>query len=177
MSQLLPDPILFDPELHQDLIPIIAQIHADCVTHDGTLATFLPDATTGQMNMNALEAFWRKMAAEVTSGQREIVMQFAHKTIEEDSLELAGYASLYMPFSETGPFRSIVEKLMVSPKQRRKGIARVVMKRIETLAEERNRGLIVSFDKFYIVHECCVVVAMAARWYYRSTIEPHLMLL
>jgi GNAT superfamily N-acetyltransferase len=140
----LPAPMLFDAGLHAGLIPSIAQIHADCVICDGTLATFLPDPTTGQMNMEALEAFWRKTAAEAASDQREIVLQFAYKTNDGDELELAGYASLFMPFAETGPFRSHVEKLMVSPKHRRKGIARVVMRRIEELAEERNRGLIVS---------------------------------
>jgi GNAT superfamily N-acetyltransferase len=142
--QNLPAPMLFDPKVHQDLIPSLVQIHVDCVVHDGTLATFLPDPTTGQMDMEALKAFWRQMGAEVTSGQREIVLQFANKNVNEDGLELAGFASLYMPFSQTGAFRSVVEKLMVSPSHRRKGIARAVMKRIEDVAEERNRGLIVS---------------------------------
>lgn len=142
--QNLPAPMLFDPKVHQDLIPSLVQIHVDCVIHDGTLATFLPDPMTGQMDMEAIKTFWRQMGVEVSSGQREIVLQFANKNSDDDGLELAGFASLYMPFSQTGAFRSIVEKLMVSPRHRRKGIARAVMKRIEDVAEERKRGLIVS---------------------------------
>jgi GNAT superfamily N-acetyltransferase len=142
----LPAQMLLDPQSHLGLIPALAQIHSDCVISDGTLATFRPDPKTGKMNMPALEAFWEKMIAEVVSGQREIVLQFASASSENATggLELAGYASLYMPFSETGPFRSFVEKLMVSPRHRRKGIARRVMQRIEEVAEERNRGLVVS---------------------------------
>lgn len=49
-----------------------------------------------------------------------------------------------MPASETGPFRSFVEKLMVSPEHRRKGYARNLMEGLEELAGERGRGLVVS---------------------------------
>jgi GNAT superfamily N-acetyltransferase len=51
---------------------------------------------------------------------------------------------LYMPVTETGPFRSEVEKLMVSPNHRFKGIARRLMAKLEDEAKARDRWLVVS---------------------------------
>ena len=58
--------------------------------------------------------------------------------------ELAGYVMLAMPESETGPFRGGVEKLLVSPRWREKGVARRVMVMLEELAKKEGRGLLVS---------------------------------
>lgn len=137
----LPPPVLFDPAQHQDLIPAIAQIHADCVLIDGTLATYLPDPATGRMDMAALQDFWRANVRQVEAGDRVIALQFAAG--EDGGEELAGYVSLYFPFAQSGPFRSLVEKLLVSPRHRRKGIARRLMGILEDVARERHRELMV----------------------------------
>jgi len=50
-----------------------------------------------------------------------------------------------MPFSETGPFRGVVEKLLVSPTWREKGVARRLMGKLEDVAWQEGRWLIVSF--------------------------------
>jgi ribosomal protein S18 acetylase RimI-like enzyme len=52
-----------------------------------------------------------------------------------------------MPVTETGPFRGEVNKLMVSPRHRRRGIARRVMGLLEEVARERGRHLLVSCDR------------------------------
>lgn len=49
-----------------------------------------------------------------------------------------------MPVTETGPFRGEVEKLMVSPRHRLKGVARRLMDKLEAVARERHRELLVS---------------------------------
>jgi GNAT superfamily N-acetyltransferase len=48
-----------------------------------------------------------------------------------------------MPVSETGTFRDIVEKLLVSPEHRRKGIAKVLMLKLEEIARVEGRTLLV----------------------------------
>jgi len=58
--------------------------------------------------------------------------------------ELAGYVMLGMPVTETGPFRGSVEKLMVSPKYRQKGIAGRLMAKLEEVARAEGRTLLVS---------------------------------
>jgi GNAT superfamily N-acetyltransferase len=74
--------------------------------------------------------------------------------------ELMGYVCLMMPITETGPFRGEVNKLMVSPNHRRKGVARRVMEKMEDVGRQRGRTLLVSF--FYSNADaliiCCVNV-------------------
>lgn len=54
-------------------------------------------------------------------------------------LEVSGLVVLATPFSQTGPFRGLVEKLFTSPFHRKKGIARAVMKKLEDVAWEMGR--------------------------------------
>ena len=44
-----------------------------------------------------------------------------------------------MPSVETGPFRGEVEKLLVSPRFRKVGVARRVMEKLEEVAKEKGR--------------------------------------
>ena len=55
-----------------------------------------------------------------------------------------GYVCLMMPITETGPFRGEVNKLMVSPNHRRKGVARRVMEKMEDVGRQRGRTMLVS---------------------------------
>ncbi|KIW90941.1 uncharacterized protein Z519_08724 [Cladophialophora bantiana CBS 173.52] len=52
----------------------------------------------------------------------------------ETELEVSGVVSLATPFSQTGPFRGLVEKLFVSPLHRRRGIAKQMMAKLESVA-------------------------------------------
>ena len=73
-----------------------------------------------------------------------MILQFAEGDEEtEAEAEVAGYVCLMMPATETGPFRGEVNKLMVSPDHRRKGVARRVMGLLEEVARERGRELLV----------------------------------
>ncbi|KAG4440156.1 hypothetical protein IFR05_004365 [Cadophora sp. M221] len=130
-------PILYDPNKHLHLISSLASLHAECITSPPyTIATFLPPLSIPRM-----EAWWTARAAEVAAGSRHIIMQLASdpKTGNE---EVAGYVMLDMPESETGPFRGGVEKLLVSPRWREKGIARRVMRKLEEIARREGRGLL-----------------------------------
>ena len=76
------------------------------------------------------------------NGDAALVLQFA----PESNDEVAGYVVLGMPECETGPFRGEVLKLMVSIKYRRMGIARRLMMKLEEVAREKHRELLVGHD-------------------------------
>ncbi|KAK5114175.1 hypothetical protein LTR62_002745 [Meristemomyces frigidus] len=137
----LPNPILYDPSRHKPLLSQLASIHASCILQDGTLASFIPTRQkTGRLTIDHLKLvnFWLAYNQQVEEGSRAIVLQFA----DESEEVVAGVVSLYMPGTETGPFRSEVHKLLVSPQHRFKGIARRLMGRLEEVARESGRGLV-----------------------------------
>ncbi|PVH82617.1 acetyltransferase [Cadophora sp. DSE1049] len=130
-------PILYDPTKHAHLIPSLASLHAECITSPPyTIASFLPP-----LSLPRMEAWWTARAAEVAAGSRHIIMQLARNP-ETGKEEVAGYVMLAMPESETGPFRGGVEKLLVSPRWRERGIARRVMRVLEDVANREGRGLL-----------------------------------
>ena len=79
---------------------------------------------------------------EVSEGTREIVIQMAPNATTGKE-EVAGYVMLGMPFAQTAPFRGTVEKLLVTPEHRKKGIARAVMLKLEEVARAHGRNLLV----------------------------------
>ena len=131
----LPPPRLYNPYTDKQLLPEIAQIHSECITYDHQLATFLPPLSHTRM----LD-YWLSLSEDIEKSRTALILQFA----AEDEAEVAGYVCLMMPATETGPFRGEVNKLMVSPKHRRKGVARRVMEKLENVARERGRDLLVS---------------------------------
>lgn len=137
----LPRPRLYNPSSDSHLLPQLAQIHADCIIHDAQLATFLPP-----LDLSTMTTYWQTLArsAGVTptldgGDGYEICLQMAPGGEEV----VAGYVVLSMAWTQTGPFRGEVLKLMVSPKFRRMGVARRVMGLLEDVARERGRGLLV----------------------------------
>lgn len=133
----LPPPVRFQPSQHQAIVDQLATIHRDCILQDGTLATFLPDEQ-GNLDITKIIKYWSDRSEQVTKGAREIIVQFTDPT----QSEVAGFVSLDMPFSETGPFRGMVEKMLVSPRHRYKGVARRAMAELETVAIERGRTVL-----------------------------------
>ncbi|GAB1735284.1 hypothetical protein NU219Hw_g2925t1 [Hortaea werneckii] len=133
----LPPPVRFEPSRHQAIVDQLAEIHRDCILQDGTLATFLPDYN-GNLDITKIIKYWSERSEQVANGAREIIVQFTDTT----QSEVAGFVSLDMPFSETGPFRGMVEKMLVSPRHRYKGIARRVMAQLESVAMERGRTVL-----------------------------------
>ena len=130
----LRNPRLYNPYSDKPLLPQLAQIQADCITHDHQLATFLPPLSHVRM-----VDYWTDISKDVEKGRSFIILQFA----EENEAEVAGYVCLQMPAAETGPFRGEVVKLMVSLSHRRKGVARRVMEKLESVAREKGRYLLV----------------------------------
>lgn len=73
--------------------------------------------------------------------QRAIIIQLENDSDGKE--ELAGFVILDMPWSQIRPFRANVEKLMISPKFRRRGIARSLMDELEEMAKEKGKTLLV----------------------------------
>lgn len=138
----LPPPTLYDPGFHKDIHHQIAQNHAACILQDGTLASFLPDKNN-HIDHAQLAAYWLNHIHQITTGSSVLILQFAPSPkSDEDEPELAGSVLLTMPPSITSPNKAKVEKLLVSPKHRRKGVARRLMALLEEVAVSKGRGLL-----------------------------------
>ncbi|THY24739.1 acyl-CoA N-acyltransferase [Aureobasidium pullulans] len=129
--------IIFEPGKHDYLIPAFAFIHEDCVETDYTLATFHPpfhhkDPSTPD---ERVLKYWQNNAAKAADEQKVIFMQMVGE-------KLAGYVALGSQACETGPFRGSVEKLLVSPRYRRMGIAKRLMAKLEEVALSRGTTLL-----------------------------------
>ena len=92
--------------------------------------------------------YWKRISQDVSDDKIVMILQIAPTSSNDDddrvAEEVAGYVCLLLPVSETGPFRGIVEKLMVSTRHRRKGVATRVMGMLQDVARERGRELLVS---------------------------------
>ncbi|KAJ7224859.1 acyl-CoA N-acyltransferase [Mycena haematopus] len=130
-------PILFDPsnDRHVALIPSFADVHIACIETDHTIATFIPP-----LKRDVMIDWWKERVRDVIDGKRIIIMALADNA--EGQQQLAGYVVLYRPLTETGPFRGGVEKLLVSPNFRRRGLARILMEKLEEEAKIHGQTLL-----------------------------------
>ncbi|CAD0107511.1 unnamed protein product [Aureobasidium uvarum] len=138
----LPSVVIFEPGKHDHLIPAFAFIHENCVETDHTLVNFHPPFKHQNLetpDVRVLE-YWKSNAARVNEGTKVIFMQMA--VSESGHEELAGYVALGSQACETGPFRGSVEKLLVSPRYRRRGIAKRLMSKLEEVALARGTSLL-----------------------------------
>ncbi|KKA31134.1 hypothetical protein TD95_000596 [Thielaviopsis punctulata] len=186
---------LFDPATDAHLVPYLAAVHANCITSDHTIATFLPP-----LSHDKLLTWWKNCISAVSRGERAMFLLVDEPSPSSSSsspsspppppsasaslcaipgldpalsaavaatsttatvtatttttttttgpqdpvrgADLMGVVMLVMPFSETGPFRGYVEKLLVSPKFRRRGGARALLDALEKEAVKRGRCLL-----------------------------------
>ncbi|KAJ4011706.1 hypothetical protein NW752_008714 [Fusarium irregulare] len=130
---------LFSPDQHGHLIPYLAAIHASCITHDRTIAEFLPP-----LSHEKLLAWWKERIAEVADGKRLIfiLLDETEPGHRPKGSEVKGVVMLSMSSSETGPFRGVVEKLLVHKGFRNRGGARTLMSALETEATKRGRTIL-----------------------------------
>lgn len=137
----------------------MVHLHAACVLHDGTLATFLPP-----LDHDTMFKWWEERVSEVELGKRHVIVSVSEVAQRTGSLEapwynseskrdwpvlkgggggggleVSGVVMLATPFSQTGPFRAEIEKLFVSPLHRRRGIAKAMMIKLEEVALQNGR--------------------------------------
>lgn len=137
---------VFNARDHAHLTPYLAGLHAQCITSDKLIATFLPP-----LSHEKLLAWWKDRIAEATAGTRVIIMLLlgsqSGTKVSGDSL--VGVAMLAMPHSETSPFRASVESLLVSTKYRRRHGATALLGFVEQQAIIKGKTLLVSLSDPY----------------------------
>ena len=119
---------------YSDLLAQYASIHIACIAHDHTTATFVPPLSHAK-----IPTWWQDRANKVISGSREILFVLA---LDEPRIVI-GVVMLSKPQAETGPFRGMVENLLVSPKWRKKGVEKALMKGLKDAARAKGKTLLV----------------------------------
>lgn len=107
----------------------LAQILTHCVSA-GASVSFLPP-----LERDAALAFWRRMSREVATGGRILLVAWV------DGL-LAGTVMLDLATPPNQPHRAEVQKLLVEPQARRRGVARALMRAAEAEAATAGRSLL-----------------------------------
>lgn len=137
--------IAFEPAHHAQLIPYIAALHASCITHDHTPATFIPP-----LSHEKLLYWWKDRIAEVSGGTRLIFLlirgdpsSMAVTLSPIKGTDVLGVVMLDMPPFETDVFRASIEQLLVHTNHRRQGGARTLVQILETEAILRAKTLLV----------------------------------
>jgi len=128
---------ILSPDQHARLVPSLAQIHMDCIMKSHTIATFLPP-----LDRAVFEKHWKANVDETRTGRRDIIMALLPGAGENGVDLLVGYVMLIDQSVQTGPFRGRVEKLLVSPDHRQRGIARKLMAKLEEIAWPRGLWLL-----------------------------------
>lgn len=138
--------VAFQAGLHAQLIPYIAALHASCITHDHTPATFVPP-----LSHEKLLYWWKDRIAEVSAGTRLIFLLVRNDLSSSITVnispikgaDLLGVVMLDLPAAETGLFRASVEQLLIHTTCRRQGGAKNLIQTIETEAVLRGKTLLV----------------------------------
>ncbi len=107
----------------------LAEILAACVD-TGASVSFLPP-----LSEDTARAFWRRAAAAVATGRRVLVAAWLDGA-------LAGVVMLDCDMPPNQPHRAEVQKLLVHPDARRRGVARALMLAAEMAAREAGRTLL-----------------------------------
>jgi GNAT superfamily N-acetyltransferase len=107
----------------------LSEVLVACVDA-GAAVSFLPP-----LNPEAARAHWRKVSADVAAGARLLLAAWADGV-------LAGTVMLDLGTPQNQPHRAEVQKLLVHPAFRRRGIARALMERAEQAASRIGRRLL-----------------------------------
>lgn len=113
-------------ELTPALSALFSRLVADGASM-GFIAPLLPETA---------KAYWHKIASDVDSGGRLMMVAYVDG-------ELAGTVQLGLAMPENGMCRTDLQKLMVHPDFRRRGLATKLVRAAEDAARAHNRRLIV----------------------------------
>lgn len=139
---------LFNPSAHAHLISQFVDLQIACIESDRMVADYLLP-----LNRERMSQWWAEKAAQVAAeaGSRHIIFM-------EENSQATGIVMLQMNTTETGGFRGEVQKLLVSPQHRQRGIARRMMGKLEEVAKAEGRTLLVCFPCFrgrrFVEHAC-----------------------
>lgn len=126
---------------HAHLTPYLAGLHAQCITSDKLIGSFLLPLVNDK-----LLRWWKDRIAEAAAGTRVIIMLLLGNQpgMKVTPVSLIGVAMLAMPHSEISPFRASVESLLVSTAHRRRHGATALLGAVEQQALTKGKTLLVS---------------------------------
>ena len=124
---------LFDPTVHHGMIAQFADIQIACIESDKMVADYIPP-----LNREKMKHWWTEKASQVADEPK-----IRHIIFMEDNGQATGVVMLQMNTTETGGYRGEVQKLIVSPRHRRRQIARKLMGKLEEVAKAHGKTLLV----------------------------------
>ncbi len=107
----------------------LAEILSACVDV-GASVSYLPP-----LAIEVARGFWKRISAEIAAGTRILLAAWHDAT-------LVGTVMLEFAVSPNQPHRGEVQKLLVHPDARRRGVARALMTRLETEAQHAGKTLL-----------------------------------
>lgn len=119
----------------QDIAELVELLEA-CVAGGASIGFLAPLARS------EAEAFWQKVAADLRTGTRLLLVARAGGGTAAERGRIVGSAQLVLETKANGRHRAEVQKVMVLPACRRQGIAGKLMTAIEAVAQARGVWLL-----------------------------------
>jgi GNAT superfamily N-acetyltransferase len=111
-------------------IGALSDVLIDCVEGGASVSFMLP------LTRERAEAFWRRVAADVTAGARALL-------VAEDAAGICGTVQLVLDTPENQPHRAELVKMLVHHRARRRGLGAALMRAAEAMALDCGRTLLV----------------------------------
>jgi ribosomal protein S18 acetylase RimI-like enzyme len=112
-------------------IPELAEVLVDCVEGGASVSFLAP------LSLERAAGFWAKVAAEVASGERALLVA------RDPGRRISGTVNLVLAQPENQPHRADVTKLLVHRRARRSGAGERLMREIEAVAVAEGKTLLV----------------------------------
>jgi len=109
----------------------LADVLANCVNGGASVSFMLP------FSADTARAFWQRTAASVARGERIVLVA------KDNELRVVGTVQLITDQAENQPHRADVAKLLVHECARRGGVARALMQRLEEVAADVQKTVLV----------------------------------
>lgn len=119
-----------DADILAHLAPL-SDVLANCVNGGASVSFMLP------FHHETALAFWQRTAASVARGERIVLVA---KDVDQT---IVGTVQLIIDQPENQPHRADVAKLLVHERARRTGIARALMQRLEAVAADAGKNVLV----------------------------------
>lgn len=112
-------------------LPELTDILVSCVNGGASVSFMLPFAP------ETATAFWLRIAQSVAAGERVVI------AAADEQQRLVGTVQLILDQPENQPHRADVAKLLVHQNARRLGLANALMARLEAIAREQGKSVLV----------------------------------
>ena len=112
-------------------VPALAELLKDCVDGGASVSFMHP------MPVEKALGFWQRVADDVARGERALLVA------EDADGRIVGTVQLILAQPENQPHRADVAKMLVHRRARRHGVAGRLMERVETVARDEGKTLLV----------------------------------